>query len=406
MTPERFKSLLAGYHSRTLTAAEKQQLMALLHDSQYRDELESLFTEDLSIDDVLHAADDVPQATAGKEELDMVYERIKLQTEEEETEVTGFRPYARWAAAAVVFISLAFGAYFLNSKYNKSVLPLEFAGQKGEYIKPGGNKAVLTLSDGSHITLDDVANGEIAKESGVQITKTADGRLLYTARHGLSHVKVGYNTIATPKGGQYRIALPDGTMVWLNAASSLKYPSAFTGNERKVELTGEAYFEVAKDKQMPFRVKTQQQEVEVLGTHFNINAYDDEHGVRTTLIEGSVKVKLPSNKSAILKPGDQSEVVTDIKVSQVDASAVIDWKQGLFWFNDESIYSIMRQFSRWYNIEVEYRGDVSNIRFGGQVSRMKNLSQVLRIMELTKSIQFKVEGNKIIVMPYTMQDKP
>jgi transmembrane sensor len=393
MTPEIFKSLLAGHHSGTLTVPEKQQLLSLLHHPEYREELESLFTEDFS-------SEDFP-ATATKEELDMIYERVKLQTTIQEPGIISFRPALRWTAAAVVLFSMAFGAYYLNSKYNKTVLPLEFAGQKGEYIKPGGNKAVLTLSDGSHIALDDVANGEIAKESGVQITKTADGRLLYTARPGLSHVKVGYNTIATPKGGQYRIALPDGTMVWLNAASSLKYPSVFTGAARNVELTGEAYFEVAKNKNMPFMVKTRKQEVEVLGTHFNINAYEDENGVKTTLIEGSVKVKLPSNKSTVLKPGDQSDVLTDIKVSQVDASSVIDWKQGLFWFNDESIFSIMRQFSRWYNIDVEYRGDVSNIRFGGQVSRMKNLSQVLRIMELTKSIQFKVEGNKIIVMPYT-----
>lgn len=396
MTPETFKSLLAGHHSGTLTAQEKQQLLSLLHDPQYQEELQGLFTEDLSDEDF--------QVTARKEELDMVYERIKLQTTVQEPKVISLRPL-RWAAAAVVLISVAVGAYYLNSKYNKEVLPLEFAGQKGEYIKPGGNKAILTLSDGSHIALDDVANGEIAKESGVQITKTADGRLLYAARPGLSHVKVGYNSIATPKGGQYRIALPDGTMVWLNAASSLKYPSAFVGKERKVELSGEAYFEVAKNKAMPFMVKTRQQEVEVLGTHFNINAYDDEHGVKTTLIEGSVKVKLPSNKSVLLKPGEQAEVLTDIKVNQVDANAVIDWKQGLFWFNDESIFSIMRQFSRWYNIEVEYRGDVSNIRFGGQVSRMKNLSQVLRIMELTRSVEFKVEGNKIIVMPYTSKNE-
>lgn len=395
MTPETFKSLLAGYHSGTLTVPERQQLLLLLHDPEYREELESLFAEDLSFEDA--------PATATKEELDMVYERVKLETTLKEPKVISLRPVLRWTAAAVLFCSLAFGAYYLNAKYNKTVLPLEFAGQKGEYIKPGGNKAVLTLSDGSHIELDDLANGEIAKESGVQITKTADGRLLYTARPGLGHVKIGYNTIATPKGGQYRIALPDGSQVWLNAASSLKYPSAFTGKERNVTLTGEAYFEVAGNKNMPFMVKTRNQEVEVLGTHFNINAYEDESRVKTTLIEGSVKVKLPSNNSTLLKPGEQSDVLTDIKVSQVDASSVIDWKEGVFWFNDESIFSIMRQFSRWYNIEVEYRGDVSNIRFGGQVSRMRNLSQVLRIMELTRSVLFKVEGNKIIVMPYQEQ---
>lgn len=366
--------------------------MALLHDPAWREQLESLFTEDLS-------ATEFP-VNAGKEELDLVYEQVKLQTAE--AKLLTFRPM-RWAAAAVAVLAIGIGGYYLSS------MPAKLNGdaisnveQKGEHILPGGNKAVLTLSDGSQIELDDMANGEIAKESGVKITKTADGRLLYTVREGLAHVKPAFNTISTPRGGQYQVALPDGTMVWLNAASSLKYPSSFTGKDRLVALTGEAYFEVAKDKKRPFKVKTEQQEVEVLGTHFNINAYDDEEVVKTTLIEGSVKVKLPSNKSAVLKPGQQSVVLNDIKVNQVDANSAIDWKQGLFWFNDESIYSIMRQFSRWYNIEVEYRGDVRNVRFGGQVSRMKNLAQVLRIMELTKSIQFKVEGNKIIVMPYEL----
>lgn len=392
MTPETFKSLLSGYRTGNLSPAEQQQLMALLHDPAWREQLESLFTEDLS-------ATEFP-VNAGKEELDLVYEQVKLQTAE--AKVLTFRPM-RWAAAAVAVLAIGIGGYYLSS------MPAKLNGdaisnveQKGEHILPGGNKAVLTLSDGSQIELDDMANGEIAKESGVKITKTADGRLLYTVRKGLAHVKPAFNTISTPRGGQYQVALPDGTMVWLNAASSLKYPSSFTAKDRLVALTGEAYFEVAKDKMRPFKVKTEQQEVEVLGTHFNINAYDEEEVVKTTLIEGSVKVTLPSNKSAVLKPGQQSVVLNDIKVNEVDANSAIDWKQGLFWFNDESIYSIMRQFSRWYNIEVEYRGDVRNVRFGGQVSRMKNLAQVLRIMELTKSIQFKVEGNKIIVMPYEL----
>ncbi|WP_316838787.1 FecR family protein [Pedobacter gandavensis] len=393
MTPETFKSLLTGYRLGTLSPTEQQQLRALLHDPAYREQLENLFTEDLS-------SEEFP-VTLGEEALAMVFEQVKLQTAE--AKVVSFRPI-RWAAAAVAVLAIGIGSFYFSSR--PPALPANgIAAEKGEHILPGGNKAVLTLSDGSQITLDDMANGEIAKESGVKITKTADGRLLYSVREGLSHVKPAYNTITTPKGGQYQIALPDGTMVWLNAASSLKYPSSFTGKDRLVTLIGEGYFEVAKDKTRPFKVKTEEQEVEVLGTYFNINAYDDEDGVKTTLIEGSVKVKLPTNKSAVLKPGEQSLVSNDIKINQVDANSAIDWKQGLFWFNDESIYSIMRQFSRWYNIEVEYRGDVSNVRFGGQVSRMKNLAQVLRIMELTKSIQFRVEGNKIIVMPYNVSSQ-
>lgn len=404
MTPEHFKSLLAGYRSGALSVMEKEQLMRLLHDPEYRETLEQVFNEDFQ--EQSPSAQEEPPA--GTEVLDMVYERIKLQTTADTAVVKISKLHLKkWAAAAVVLITFSVGAYYWNKANDSTISNPVANNNKGEHILPGGNKAVLTLSDGSSISLNDMANGEIAQESGVQIRKTADGKLSYlTEALAKKASKIAYNTITTPKGGQYELALPDGTMVWLNAASSLKYPTSFNGKDRKVELTGEAYFEVAKNKSMPFKVKTIRQEVEVLGTHFNINAYADEQTVKTTLLEGSVKVKLDNSKTAMLKPGEQAAVMDDIEIRSVDASSAVDWKTGLFWFRDENVQSIMRQLARWYDIEVEYKGDVRNIRFGGQLSRLKNLSQVLRIMELTRSIHFEVEGKKIIVMPNQIKQQP
>lgn len=308
-----------------------------------------------------------------------------------------------WTVAATVLITIAAGAYYSSQNYSKpDQKDSEEAFKKAAYILPGGNKAVLTLSDGSNIELDGAANGNIATESGTTIEKTADGRLSYSsfaANPPQPGSKPALNTITTPKGGQYQVILPDGTKVWLNASSSLRYPAVFTGQDRRVELTGEAYFEVAKNKEKPFFVKSQKQEVEVLGTHFNINAYNDEERVKTTLMEGHVKVKLNNGKTALLKPGEQSQVLDNIRVMPVEAGTAVEWKDGVFRFDDENIVSIMRQFSRWYDIDVVCQGDLSTACFVGQISKNNNLSQVLRLLTLTRSVRFKIEGKKVTVMP-------
>lgn len=336
----------------------------------------------------------------------------------------GQKPRIPWlprlAAAAIILVAVSAGLYFLNRP--AKLQPVSKVQPAKNNILPGGNKAILTLADGSKITLDDAANGEIAKQAGMSITKAPNGQLIYsiaksrpsTSADGLSgranNSKILYNTIETPKGGQYQINLPDGSKVWLNAASKLRFPASFTGNERKVELSGEAYFEVAKiastagkgqkNAAIPFKVVSKNHVVEVLGTHFNINAYTDEPSIKTTLLEGSVKVLQPeSNNSQLLKPGQQAKVAETIQVVKTDTQKAIAWKNGVFEFKSQSIASIMRQISRWYDVEVLYQGDIAGETFSGSISRYASVTEVLEMLELTGYVTFKTEGRRITVMP-------
>ncbi|WP_316794676.1 FecR family protein [Pedobacter frigoris] len=270
-----------------------------------------------------------------------------------------------------------------------------------EDIAPGGNKATLTLADGKVITLNEAADGELVNDAGIIIRKTGHGQLVYEVTgKNVSQNGPVYNTVSTPKGGTYKIILPDGSRVWLNAASMLKFPSTFSNLiNRNVELSGEAYFEVAKDKNHPFVVKSHQQEVKVLGTHFNISSYIDEDQTSTTLLEGQVQVT-SDGKNRILKPGQQSVIDANgkIAVQEADVDGVMSWKNGLFVFDDEPLESIMKKVSRWYDVEVVYQGIDKNKRFGGSVSRFDHVSKVLRQLELTGSVHFKIEGGRIIAM--------
>lgn len=307
--------------------------------------------------------------------------------------------FRKYAVAATILIALSVSTYFILKRSNDS--KRLFAA--GKNLTPGGNKAILTLADGSKISLTDVANGHITKQAGITITKTKAGQLVYTASKTETASGIpSYNTIETPKGGQYQVILPDGTNVWLNAASSLRYPAAFSGSERKVELNGEAYFEVAKNPAMPFRIVSKGQVAEVLGTHFNINSYADEPGIKTTLLEGSVRIlNLRSNHTAILKPGQQSNTAVSgaVDVTDVNPEQYIAWKSGKFIFADSNIESIMRQVSRWYNVDIEYRGDITKEKFGGRASRFNNVAELLEILELTDQVHFEINGRRIIVMP-------
>ena len=307
------------------------------------------------------------------------------------------------AIAATILIALSISFYLYKGPQDKPKILAKKA-KTFHRIVPGGNKAVLTLSDGSKIVLDDAAHGEIAKQAGISINKTAEGKLMYTIEGsgGKSGSKAIFNTIETPKGGEYQVNLPDGTRVWLNAASSLRYPANFTEDERKVELNGEAYFEVASNRSKLFRVVSKDQIVEVLGTHFNINSYADEAVVRTSLLEGSIKVSIPNTgKSDVLKPGQESKIKpsgNSIIVSDADVEESIAWKNGYFTFTNENIKSIMRKVSRWYDVDIEYSGNVPLGGFGGHVSKSKNISEILKILELTKEVRFKIEGRRVMVM--------
>jgi len=307
------------------------------------------------------------------------------------------------AAALLIFIS---ASVYLFQQKSSNDLTKEVK-ELIHDIQPGSNKATLTLSDGKKISLSDLENGEIAEQQGIKIIKSSDGQLVYTFNNSqVNSESTAYNTIETPMGGQYQINLPDGSKVWLNSGSSLRYPVKFNSLERNIEISGEAYFEVAKKEGIPFKVKVGEQEVEVLGTHFNIMAYTDEASINTTLVEGSVKVS-NGKKSKIIIPGQQSRLKNgEIEVHSVDIDEVIAWKDGFFLFKNENLHSMMRKISRWYDVEVIYQGNIADKSFGGKISRSRNISEVLNILESTGSIHFEVvnENSKsnerrVIVMP-------
>jgi len=307
------------------------------------------------------------------------------------------RVWPRIAAAAVILIGISIGFYFYSQNPTDVVLA-------GNSIKPGKNSATLTLSNGKRIKLDAAADGKLIGEPGISISKTADGKLVYNLSETVSqNGKPQQNTLETFNGEQYQVMLPDGSHVWLNAASTLKYPLAFSARERLVELSGEAYFEVAHNPEKPFRVKTAQQQIEVLGTHFNINAYKDDALSRTTLLSGRVKVTTPAlarngNGEILLSPGQQTILMGNkISLEQADLEAAVAWKNGYFMFKSENIRSVMKKVSRWYNVEIIYQGDVPDDKFGGVVSRFSNVAQVLKKLELTDKVHFKIEGRRIIV---------
>lgn len=315
---------------------------------------------------------------------------------EEETLTTSLWP--KIAAAAVLIFAIGFW-WSGNGGKARVAHQTKPAVQVAD-ILPGGNKAVLTLGDGSSIMLDSAKNGNLASQGNTSVTKSGTGELVYKTSDEISRAVV-FNTVTTPKGGQYHIVLPDGSKVWLNAASSLKFPTSFTGKERRVEITGEVYFEVAHNAAMPFIVKANETEVAVLGTHFNVNAYADEKSMKTTLLEGSVKVTR-KGKSALLLPGQQADIFNSNNnihvLNDVDTEKEMAWKNGYFQFDDENLESIMRQVSRWYDVEVNYEGNPGKEHFTGKLPRNANVSKVFKILSLS-GIRFRIEGKTIIVTP-------
>ncbi|WP_316840083.1 FecR family protein [Pedobacter gandavensis] len=341
-----------------------------------------------------------------EEATDRIWERLPIHdhTEEIPTPVKKSYLWPRIAAAAAVLLVTGIALFIFKSNSPLTDPDLSATANYGAKapILPGGNKAILTLADGQQITLDEAGNGKLAEQSGITITKTKDGQLVYTVSAAANALKTAMNTIATPKGGQYQINLPDGTKVWLNAASSLRYPTAFSGEEREVSLSGEAYFEVARSiPKKSFKVSTSKQTVEVLGTHFNINAYADEPSTKTTLLEGSVKVKSNAgeDRSMVLKPGQQA-ALTDrqLLVNYGKEEEAIAWKNGVFKFEDEDLQSVMRSVARWYDLDVVYEGTLPSRQFSGEIDRNSNLSQVLDILSFFK-VHFSVNGKQITVRP-------
>ena len=276
-------------------------------------------------------------------------------------------------------------------------------GQPASYahdLPPGRNNAILTLADGHSITLDSAANGRLAQQGNTKVIKL-NGQIAYrNTGNTRGDEAILFNTISTARGNQYQLTLSDGTKVWLNAASSLRFPTTFKGKERRVEVTGEAYFEIAKNPSMPFKVQAGSGEIDVLGTHFNVNAYADEPSVKTTLLEGAVAVK-KATALQMLAPGQQAEFSPQGAITlsdNVDVARETAWKDGFFWFNNTDIHMLMRQVSRWYDVEVEFSGNITDDGFTGKVSRNVPLSKLLDVLEQYE-IHFKIEGKKIIVLP-------
>lgn len=330
---------------------------------------------------------------AEKEILDAIAEKYASTSPSEQN--------SRWVSAALKIAA----TLLLLAGAGIGVYVLDFRQTPGPVVStlaPGADKAILRLADGSEIQLDSAGAPTIPRQGDVTAI-SGDGMISYKAQQKPEEIL--YNTMLTPRGGQYEVALADGTKVWLNSLSSLRYPVAFSGTEREVELTGEAYFEVAKDPAMPFIVRIASfpgdtpAEIRVMGTHFNVMAYRDEKAVATTLLEGSVRV-VKGDVSGMLAPGEQAQLSGDGKLAIIkdyDVSQAIAWKNGTFAFNDTPLEEIMRQIARWYDVKVAFHDDVQSLQFGGVISRRENASAVLDLLELTGEVKFDVNGRNIVV---------
>lgn len=404
MNQDKLEELLNLFVEGEISRLEFDQLLEFIKNSSDEENLNP------AVDNVFRK---IEKYTAlNKEEKELIYKSMiqdnRFEPEHDVEPVKSDRvilgAWDQLGIAASILLLVISGLYFYTNRSLDQKFAVEAQTPNQNIIVPGGDKAILTLSDGSKIILDHAKNGVLANQAGVSIQKTSNGKLLYASANGVNSlfnnpdVEMVYNKVETPMGGKYQVNLPDGSKVWLNASSSLRFPALFIGKTREVELTGEAFFDVAKNRSMPFKVITKDQIVEVLGTQFNINSYSDEGVIKTTLIEGSVKI-IYKDKVVLLGPGQQFlPGASNTKVIDADKEEVLSWKNGYFIFKNEDIQSIMRKISRWYNVEVSYSGPIPGVGFGGNISRSKDISEVLEVLQLTNAVHFKVEGRRIIVM--------
>jgi len=382
MTKSRFEILLQKFKAHTLEPPEYDEFMEAIRDGQH---------DDLLSDDILQAIsshEPVGKLTSD-DELN-----ILAQIKKDIHTVPVYRR-AWFRAAAAIFIGISLGTYFLIQHQNISRPQISVVTKKSD-ILPGSNKAILTLGNGSKIILDSAHMGLLATQSGTKIIKSDSGQVAY--QNNKSEEASLLNTLATPRGGEYQLLLPDGTKAWLNAASSITYPTAFNNKNREVSITGEVYFEVKHDPKTTFTVKVSGIEVEDIGTHFNINAYADEAEIKSTLLEGKINV-ITQNSKHILSPGQQADINADrqIKViNEVDLTRIIAWQQGRFEFNQTTLPVILRQISRWYDVDIKTEGTITTETFGGGISRNLPLSSVLKLLE-ANGLQFKLENKTLFV---------
>ena len=384
--------LFQRHTSEQASEAETAELFELIRNAGDQEVLKEAITD-------VYAAENAPIEEAAVD-WDAMFARATgqpLPVKPAPAKLLRFPIAIRWVAAAVLIIISAVW-WLMTDRKQTTVLP-PVAGTEQQDMLPGKQGAILTLSDGRTIVLDSAASGLIAADGSTQVVKRTDGTIAYNAKS--SDAKELLNTMRTPNGRQYQLTLPDGSKVWLNAASSITYPVAFNSNTRKIKLNGEAYFEVAADKQKPFMVEMPDQSVvQVLGTSFNINAYNNETGISTTLIAGSVKVSSRAKNSLVLKPGQQAVVLNGSETvtldSKPDLSKILAWKNGLFNFEGAGVEEVMKQLERWYDVEVVYEGAIPQKEFIGEMNRQLPLSGVLKGLTGT-GIKFRLEGRKLIV---------
>ncbi|MGQ7856322.1 FecR family protein [Pedobacter sp. WC2501] len=389
-----FNHITKLYQKYLDNSCNPQELQELLHHFEHAEpdaELVQMIRTELQKDDERYVALPQVQAILSKLDESMQVNVINPIAKRRSLFTTSMR---YWSAAALLFLSLLL--YYGNEHLNF------FGTYTSTYkndIPAGGDKAYLTLADGKRIALTDSMVGTISPAPGLRISKTAKGQLRYELAKGASGN--GYNTITTPKGGKYEVILADGTHVYLNAASSLRFPTSFTGvAERRVTLTGEGYFEVSHRNGQPFYVQSGKQLLRVLGTHFNLKAYPDEQSVKTTLLQGSVEVSSSEGSNAVLKPGQQSQLDQGkLKLEEVDVMAATDWQRAEINLKAEDFQSTMRKIARWYDVEIVFDETApGDLTLGGLVSRDKSLVAVLKVIELTGKVHFKVEGRRVTVM--------
>jgi hypothetical protein len=378
---KRIEELSEKWLNGTITEAEQQE-----YDLWY-DSIQDHEVDGLSESDLAQVESRIYQSIQEREGFDNKPVKVKM--------VRLLKRIALIAASIGLFSIAASQFYSMRSQQKNEDQTLLYSA-----ITPGRDRATLSLDNGSVFDLDSLGKGEIFQQSGIRIEKNEKGELIYSVLGSSDEpTEILTNTISTPKGGQYRISLPDGSQVWLNAASRLTFPTVFTGESRRVELVGEAYFEVAQNKKLPFTVITPKEEVEVLGTHFNVNSYRDEESSMVALLEGKVKVSLSSSEFKVLKPGEQTIVKGGaVEVFPVDLSEAVAWKNGEFMFHNESMKSVMQKIARWYDVEVVVASELENISIWGSVSKYENISEVLKIIEMTGSVHFNIEGRRIHVM--------
>jgi len=395
-----FKHLIDKYLQSALSVEETAQLQSLLQRREHLDSLEAMILAELQRQQPEEADDE----TVRNSILEKLETKMALHEEDQPSSPlpvaqTRKMPWRMLAAASILLLFTGGWFYFHHTTPRQTALASNPIPAKK--VTPGSNKATLTLADGSEIQLDDSHKGDIAVQGGIKVIKMDNGVLAYNGKN-TNNVSM-YNTIRTPRGGQYEVVLPDGTRAWLNSASSLRFPTAFTGPKREVTLTGQGYFEVAKNKEHPFIVHTPRTDVNVLGTSFDIMAYEDEPETNTTLIEGAVAVNHEGAEQR-LKPGEQAHldlVSRSMSIRKPDVEEVIAWKNGKFQFGRSDIKAIMRQIARWYDVEIEYKGDLSGLRLSGVLSRKGNMTELLDALEETGDIHFATENNRIIVTPAT-----